>query len=46
MWIDIVTGATTITDAIKAGDVRVAGNTPELLAALDSFEVAGLRTSA
>ncbi|MSY19243.1 MAG: hypothetical protein F2735_07895, partial [Actinobacteria bacterium] len=46
MWIDIVTGATTITDAIKAGDVRVAGNTAELLAALDSFEVAGLRTSA
>ncbi len=46
LWIDIVTGSTNIADAIKAGAVRVAGNTAELLAALDSFEVAGLRTSA
>ncbi|CAB4863988.1 unannotated protein [freshwater metagenome] len=42
-WADVVTSSTTLSDALAAGDLQVSGDTRALVAALDSFDVAGLR---
>jgi alkyl sulfatase BDS1-like metallo-beta-lactamase superfamily hydrolase len=45
-WIAVVTGAITLSDALAAGDLGVIGNIDELVAALNCFDVASLRTDA
>ena len=44
VWADILSGSTTLSQAIAASALQIEGNTAQVLRALDCFDVAGLRS--
>jgi len=44
VWADILSGSTTLSQAIAASVLQIDGNTAHVLRALDCFDVAGLRS--
>ena len=44
VWADILSGSTTLSQAIAASALQIDGNTAHALRALDCFDVAGLRS--
>ena len=44
VWADILSGSTTLSQAIAASVLQIDGNTSHVLRALDCFDVAGLRS--
>jgi alkyl sulfatase BDS1-like metallo-beta-lactamase superfamily hydrolase len=44
VWADILSGSTTLSQAIAASALQIEGNTAHVLRALDCFDVAGLRS--
>ena len=44
VWADIMSGSTTLSQAISGASLQIAGDNPNVLRALDCFDVAGLRS--